>query len=268
MITQFAYNNNTTYFSVCAYGDGKIVYQWYVNNVPLLDAVSARYSILNTTSAIDNSVFYCVASSQYGVSAQSTPVQLVFKNPEISIISHPSPITTYTNLPALFSISAVGDGILTYQWRRSDIGLIPGATSYRYQLPRVRSSDNNVNFSCIVRSNLGAAVTSLSAKLSAINADLAFIVEPLNVYVDEGDTASFLASAVGNGSITYKWLRFDIGEISGATSPVYQINDVQFSDNSANFVCVASSNLGLHIVSNFVTLYVKKKIRFCDRNES
>lgn len=260
MITQFAYNNNTTNFSVCAYGDGIIVYQWYRNSNPIPGAISARYSILSTTSAVDNSVFYCVASSQYGLSAKSTEVELIFKYPEVSIISQPLDITTYTNLPAAFTLSASGDGILTYQWRRSDTGLIPGATASRYLLPRVKSTDNNIDFSCIVRSNLGASMTSLPAKLSAVNANLAFITEPVDLYVDEGDTASFFASAVGSGNIIYKWVRFDSGTISGATSATYEIQNVQFSDSSANFVCVASSSLGLHIVSNFVTLYVKKKI--------
>jgi hypothetical protein len=260
MITQFAYNNTTTNFSVCAYGDGIIVYQWYRDSNIIPGAISARYSILSTTSDVDNSVFYCVASSQYGVSAQSTSIQLIFKYPALSIVSQPLSLTTYTNLPAVFTLSAEGDGVLTYQWRRSDTGSIPGATSFRYLLPRVRSADNNIDFTCIVRSNLGPSLTSSSARLSAVNADLVFIKDPVDIYVDEGDTASFFASAVGNGNITYRWLRFDSGLIPNQNLPTYEITDVQFADNSANFVCVASSSLGLHIVSNFVTLYVKKKI--------
>ena len=73
---------------------------------------------------------------------------------------------------------------------------------------------------------------------------LSWSTQPTNNYLDIGDTATFSASAVGGGGISYVWKRTD--SITINTTNIYKnsidITNVQVSDK-ALYYCIASNSI-------------------------
>ena len=90
---------------------------------------------------------------------------------------------------------------------------------------------------------------------------LSWVIQPINNFVDIGDTVTFAASAVGNGAISYVWKRIDNLTIN--TPNIYKnsitIKNVSILD-IADYYCVASNaidsitsvNVALDVQSNSI----------------
>lgn len=74
------------------------------------------------------------------------------------------------------------------------------------------------------------------------NDTLTFVIQPTNITIEYGDTATFTASAVGPANITYQWYKND-NMITGAVGTKFEIISSTL-DDVANYKCVASSNIG------------------------
>ena len=79
------------------------------------------------------------------------------------IIIEPSDLGLITHQTANFSVSAVGDSPLSYQWIKNGVN-ITGATSSSYSIPSVFDTNTGDEYSVIV-SNTGGADTSRNATL-------------------------------------------------------------------------------------------------------
>jgi hypothetical protein len=78
--------------------------------------------------------------------------------------------------------------------------------------------------------------------LVTTNVPPAFTLQPTNVIIAQGGSASFFASASGVPAPTYQWL-FNGGTISGATSTQLSLNNVQASD-IGNYQAIATNSAG------------------------
>jgi hypothetical protein len=88
----------------------------------------------------------------------------------------------YTGQSAQFTVSAEGDGFLSYQWGRSDVGIILGANSDTYTIPSVVSTQNGVYYYCDIGSTVGGAARSNRALLTAPVPQLSFILQPSVIF--------------------------------------------------------------------------------------
>jgi hypothetical protein len=86
-----------------------------------------------------------------------------------SLLNEPADQTLSVHQTALFHVTALGDGPITYQWRRDGTN-IPGAASSLLRLVDLRYSDSG-RYSCLV-SNPAAAVLSRIAKLTVVDPGL------------------------------------------------------------------------------------------------
>lgn len=89
------------------------------------------------------------------------------------IVGQPQNATVWTGGAAPFSVSAVIDPSLTYQWIRNTTN-VPGATLSTLYVPMVSAADNGNTFSCVVKSG-SLSVTSSTATLTIVSPNAASV---------------------------------------------------------------------------------------------
>ncbi|MCX8521571.1 MAG: DUF1566 domain-containing protein, partial [Rhodoferax sp.] len=159
-VAQSVFATDTASFSVVATGTDPLAYQWKKNGTDIAGATSRTYTTPATVLTDNNAVFTVVVSNSAGT-VTSNPATLAVT--ALRITTQPSAQTVDLGGTASFSVTAVGAGTLTYQWKKDGTDIV-GATSSTYSLPVTVIADNNAVFSVVV-SNSAFTVTSSNAKL-------------------------------------------------------------------------------------------------------
>lgn len=138
------------------------------------------------------------------------PIQVRSLAPLPVIDTQPANVGVTEGQPAGFTVAAsiAPAATLNYQWaRRTGAGFtpIPGATLPSYSIPAAQLADNGAQFQvevCAAR-----CVTSNVATLSVTQAQVApsFTVQPSDIAVLSGQTASFSATASGTPPPRIEW---------------------------------------------------------------
>lgn len=157
----------TANFTVTAAGHPTPTYQWQVGGVNVSGgsgATSASYTTPATFYSDNGSVFTVVVTNAVGALTSNGATMTVNSAPQIT--GQPSSGTGYTGATYTFSVAAIGNATLTYQWKLagSNIG---GATSANYTTPILALSDNGGIYSVVVTNGLGST-TSNNATLTVI----------------------------------------------------------------------------------------------------
>ena len=147
------------------------------------------------------------------------------------------------------SVTAGGTEPLSFQWARNGVAL-PGATGPSLLLPNIQSGQGG-DYTVIVANDFGT-VTSAIATV-AVAAGPGFLLQPSNVTVGLGGTATFTVVATGPPPLIYQW-RKNGANILGATNDTFTITNVQFDDGASYTVVVATS--GGTVVSDPALLIV------------
>ena len=168
-----------------------------------------------------------------------------------SISSQPTPQTVNAGDPVTFTVTATGDPVLAYQWRKNG-NPISGATSASYQIAAAASTDAG-SYDVIITNSAGSA-TSNAAALTVLNSGMPTInTQPTSQTVTIGGTATLTVDASGEPVLTYQW-RKGGAPISGATSKSLVLSNVTNSAE-ATYDVVVSNSLG-SVTSNGATLTV------------
>ncbi|MDB6059351.1 MAG: hypothetical protein JWO95_3195 [Verrucomicrobiales bacterium] len=210
---------NNVPFTVFAGGTAPLSYQWRLNNVNIGGATSSTYTRANVQSG-DAGSYTVFISNGSGSTTSSNAVLVVLTPP--SITAQPQSQTVTAGNTATFTVSASGDALLRYQWRKNGSS-IGGATSTSYTLNNVSSADI-ASYSVVVTNNVGTA-TSGNATLT-VNAAPSIQTQPQSQSAANGGTATFSVTALGTAPLGYQW-RFLGSDISGATSSAYTISNAQ-----------------------------------------
>jgi hypothetical protein len=146
-------------------------YQWFTNDVPIPGATNASL-ILNPVTDANNGTNYYVVVTNSDTSVTSAPVSLaVYTAPGI-LAAYP---VTYTNLTTLygatnvggtnypgstpsFSVSALGQAPLYYQWQTNGVA-VDGATNASFTFTNC-PLDGPTNFTLVVTNLSGAATNT------------------------------------------------------------------------------------------------------------
>ena len=136
--------------SVAATGDGTLTYEWFSNTVdsntggtPIANTNSNTYTPSTGTAGETNYYYVKVTSNTGCAAAVSNTAKVVVKKPTV-ITAHPVDAPLYcmgdTPHPGPLSVTATGEGPLSYQWYASNSNsysgtLIPLATGFQYSYP-------------------------------------------------------------------------------------------------------------------------------------
>ncbi|MGA7794823.1 MAG: immunoglobulin domain-containing protein, partial [Candidatus Acidiferrales bacterium] len=143
----------TATFSVVATGTGTLTYQWKKNGAAIGGAAAASYTT-PATAASDNGASFTVTVTATSGSVTSNAATLTVNGPP-TITGQPASKTVAAGQTAMFSVTAVGTGTLTYQWKKGGTA-IGGANSSSYTTPATTAGDNGSQFTVTVTNGAGS----------------------------------------------------------------------------------------------------------------
>lgn len=169
----------------------------------------------------------------------------------ITISSQPNGATVNENTFNSMNVSAIGTGVISYQWYDAN-GLLDGYISSTFR------SNLSGDFYVIVTSTLNGvtkSVTSNSARV--IHNSVAIVTQPINGMFGTGGGAQISVTASGSGDLTYQWYKGS-NAISGANSSTYTatIEDAYHVEatSSMNGVSNTIRSNGIYVTENKVRI--------------
>ncbi len=243
---QTIYVGDTASFSVMANGALPLSYQWNFNGANIIGETNTTLTLTNVqVSQAGN--YTVLVSNFYGTILSSNAVLTVLVVPP-AIVSQPTNQTVMVGDTVSFSITAVGPSPLSYQWYfnetpLSDGGRIAGSTASTLLISNAQTNDSGL-YQVVVTNNFGM-ITSTVAKLAF---QIQITDQPSSLGVFLGTNISFTVTAICPLPLGYQWYfngtpLSDGGRISGSTSPILNILNVQNSDLGGYTV----------VVTNFLT---------------
>lgn len=162
--------NGTTTFTVAAAGDTPLSYQWQKNQSDLSDG--GHYSGVTTVTltvsnadAADAANYRCVVTNAFG-SATSNQAALMLK-PATTITQHPTARHVCPGSIATFTVSAAGDGTITYRWQKNGTDLVneghySGVTTTTLTVTGADGGDV-ADYRCVVTAGCGIAASNAAS---------------------------------------------------------------------------------------------------------
>jgi cysteine-rich repeat protein len=169
----FVYPGVAASFTISAEGSGPLNYQWKRDGVDIPGATGLltlyqprTYTTFRTSLADSGAKFTCFVWNDFGSVMSSTATLLVGEKPGgPSISQQPENAAVELGEKATFTVGAVGNPTLSYQWFKNSTTEIPGAVDSTYTTPPMMRADIGSTYSCMV-SNAISSVTSNAATLS------------------------------------------------------------------------------------------------------
>ncbi len=225
-----------------------LTYQWYFNDILILDATSETYIITGVTSD-DLGNFYCEITGDCGEMLTSETVSLTIGT-GITIATQPQTETICEGNDITLSIEAYGG--VSYQWYFND-ALITGAEDVSYTI-FATTSDDLGNYYCEITGECGTLNSDEATFYFA--ATTVISDHPINIDATVGDNVMFSVTADGD-NLTYQW-KFEETDIDGADQATYQILSVTM-DNAGNYSVAVTGTCG-EVVSDNALLSVATSI--------
>ena len=264
----------TATFSVFATGTPPLVYQWLFDGSPLTNgiqngvrisgATNATLTITNVQPAYEGNYSVLVTNPANSVTSSNALLTVLTL---LQITNQPASQTNSVGATVTFSVGAVGQVPLHYQWQTANGpnwtnlvnggGHFVGVTNSSLVLTNVQTT--NSGFYRVVITNLVGSVTSSNADLLVTNIPPAIAVQPANQTVGVGTNVNLTVVATGTAPLRYQWQTNGInlvngGNISGATNAVLTISNVRTTN--AGIYSVIVTNAGGSVTSSNAVLTV------------
>ncbi|MCX8155575.1 MAG: immunoglobulin domain-containing protein [Verrucomicrobiae bacterium] len=156
------------------------------------------------------------------------------------ITAQPSNAVVNAGSNAVFSVTAVGTGTLSYQWYYQGTNVVAGATGATLTVTNARVAVNEGAYQVVI-SNAYGVVTSEVATLT-VRQPAYIVQEPADVTAPVGGTATFTVTAGGGGPYFYTWYVNGAPLVAGANASL-TLNPVQ-AGHAGNYQVVVSNALG------------------------
>ncbi|WP_243300793.1 immunoglobulin domain-containing protein [Geothrix oryzisoli] len=238
-------------FSVTATGNGTLSYQWRKNGTDLAGQTGSTLTFDPVTLADGGSYAVVVTNALNGASASTTSAAATLTvSPKATspiIAAQPASQTVLEGAKATFSVTATGNGTLSYQWRKNGADLA-GQTGSTLTFDPVALADGG-SYAVVVTNALNgtsASTTSAAATLTVNPANSTAPVitaQPLSLTTVAPDGATFSVSATGTGTLRYQW-RKNGSNLVGATQPSYAVSATDLQETSAQFSVVVTDDAG------------------------
>ena len=231
-------------FSVTPGGDGPFSYQWRFGGVNLTGATNASFGHASALTN-DAGLYSVLISSPYGTVVSSNATLTVNVPP--TIVTHPQSLAAVAGSNATFTVAAIGDPTLTYQWRFNGAP-ITGANTATLTLTNVQAGQVGL-YSVVVSNPFGTATSSNATLTVHLPPGIAAgASQPQPQTVIQGNNASFSVTATGDAPLTYQW-QFNGVPIPGAISNPLVLTGVQ-TNQAGNYSVVVSNPYGSTTSSN------------------
>ncbi len=235
-------------FSVQASSSEPLQYQWLKDGNAIQGATAESYSI--PASNLSDTASYSVQIRDECNLIELEPAYLeTIVVPKITL--QPASQVICQGAEVTFSVQAESVELLSYQWFKDGVE-IPGATLETYSIQEATIS-NVGSYSVNARNSCGQT-ESEAANLDII-AMPEILVQPEDLKVCEGSTATFKVSANSSLPLTYQWIKGG-RTIRGANSEELTISDASLEDMGE--YAVAISNCCGFVNSNAVSLIVER----------
>ncbi len=193
-------------FSVAAVGSGSLSYQWYVNDLAVVDATADTYSVISPSITDNGNVYRVDITDSNGTLSSDNAVLTVSAIVALEIISQPVGLTINEDEEASFTVTAAGSGTLAYQWYENDVAIV-GATASNYSLISTTSDDGNV-----YRVDITDDIGTLSSDAVALDV--------LEIYVPVTVATIGQGSLDSSRSTAPRWVRFNFDSLAAATHTI------------------------------------------------
>jgi hypothetical protein len=203
-------------FTVAANGTAPLFYQWLFNATPI-PAATNETLLLDHVQPGQAGDYSAVVFNQAGSVVSAVARLIVNRVPTILA----PPMNTFSRIGSntAFTVTAVGNGLLRYQWRFNG-GNIPGATNASLFITNTQAT-NAGSYSVTVTDSIGSIDSPPVTLAMLINPSI--VVGPINQSVVVGQPVTL--SVVANGNpvpFGYEWRR---GSTTMASNTVNALTD-------------------------------------------
>jgi hypothetical protein len=232
-------NGDNASFSVTAFGNGNLSYQWLFNGTPISGATNATYSIPAVATLDDGNYSVAISNALGNITSATATLAVVFTP---NITTQPVSKAVGTGQNATFTVGASGSGNLSYQWQFNG-NTIPGATQSTITFP-VLGTFNAGNYDVVVTNAYGN-ITSATATLTVLVLPT-ITTQPKALTVNKGAKAAFTVKAAGSTPLRYQW-QFNGknlkngGVISGATTATLSLSKTSATNTGSYRVIVTNA---------------------------
>lgn len=219
-------------FTVAATGLGTLNYQWQKNGANLSDG--GHYSGATTPTlsisgadANDAASYRCVVS--VGCCSTTSNAATLTVKPATTITQQPTAQSTCSGLSVQFTVTATGDGTISYQWQKDGVDLSEGGhyfgTATAILVVSNVDAGDEAGYRCVVTAGCGT-VTSNEAALTLVPKVAPDLDQDCDVDVDDFELFAACASGPGisqNGSPLCQVTDFDAdADVDQADFAVFQ----------------------------------------------
>ena len=231
-ISQTVCEGGEVTFSIAADGTAPFTYQWRKDGIAIDGANDASLTLFALTAA-DAGSYDVEVSNLCGISF-SAPAELsVTLAP--SVLFDPTDSIVCEGETATFSVTAVGSGELSYQWRKDGLD-IDGAIDAELSLATITLDDAG-EYDVVVTSECGSAfsgVATLDVAVAPVIAD-----QPVSLRACTGEAFSLSVVADSLLPLSYQWQKGGVA-IDGATSATFTVDAATIDDAGAYTVTITN----------------------------
>lgn len=235
-------------------GSTNFAYQWFKDSVALTNdsrvrgADSGRLEIYSLVA--NDAGAYHVTATAGARTFQSTnlPLTVLPPPPNLSITGSSHTAGSTSGGVADFSVTATGDGPITYQWFKDgtalvDGGRVTGSASNELRLVNLLASDSGVY---VVRLTVPSGSIAGPTMALLVTEPVFIASSPTNRVLTPGGTAAFYVVATGSAPLSYQWLKDGVpltndARITGATTSALNLANLVLGDAGA-YACRVTNN--------------------------
>jgi len=226
------YIGSTSILTVAASGDAPLVFQWRKNGTNIANATNTSLALPNL-QLTDSGNFSAVVSNPAASATSAVAVLKVILPLVISQQPTNALVNPGTNVN--FSVTASGQGTLTYQWQFNGLGITDNvsATTSNLVLTNVQLTNNGL-YSAVIRddySTTNSTNASLIVKVKPV-----ITQQPVGVTVAAGGIANISITASGTLPMGFRWRKGIV------TMPNANFTNVPFNTSVLSITNVQTSD--------------------------